>query len=353
MAKQTNVNLNPTTGAVAMFEWSDFLVSSLGFEILEESDGSTYEADVPTNGRVITSGAGGAGGFANANAWTRIREPGGAGGREWTVQRDTANNTDWRIKFSSLDGFTGGSPGATQTPSAADEHVIFGSGSDASPTHTTFFGADGTYRFHLVGFDVAEDGVYPWYAFATVGGVPRTLWFVDSLDPDSYPALVGTRAAPTTGEPDPAMYVAAYHTGTPGSPFLVLPSSQQWGDRNNPPGRAWFAMNGSNGNTEAIANYSILSLQGSASFGDLAYPADAAGTDGLGPHPLDGSDVVVPVQYARTLGQATNVGPKGVSAHIKMKGVDRSYPDTLDISGERFVYAGHLLLPFENGATPL
>jgi len=350
MAKQSNVNLNPATGSVAMFEWTDFLVSSLGFEILEESDGTTYEADVPANGRQITSGAGGAGGFANANAWCRIREPGGAGGREWTVQRDTSNNTDWRLKFSSLDGFTGGTPGPTQTPSAADEFLLLGAGTDASPSHTTLFGGDGTYRWHLVGFDAAEDGVFPWYAYATVGGVPRTLWMVDSLDPDSYPALVGTRASPTSGEPDPAIYVARYDTATPGDQFEVKPSTDQWGNRTSSPGWAWFAMNGSNGNTEAVDRYSILSLSGSTSFGDLAYPADAAGVDGLGPHPLDGSD---PAQYARTLGMSTNVGPKGVSAHVKVKAVDRDYPDTLDLSGQRFVYVGDLLLPFENAATPL
>ena len=163
MAKQASVNLTPATGAVAIFDLMTFLAATLGWVVLEASDGSTYEADVPTNGNPITGGGAGAGGMANANAWFRIREPGGAGQREWTFQRDATNNTDWRVKMSALDGFTGGTPGATQTPSnATDEQILHGSGTDAAPVHAALFEADGTYRWHLVGFDVAEDTVWPF-----------------------------------------------------------------------------------------------------------------------------------------------------------------------------------------------
>ncbi len=302
-----------------------------------------------------SGGGAGAGGMANANAWFRIREPGGAGGREWTFQRDTVNNTDWRVKFSALDGFTGGTPGATQTPSAADEHVIFGSGTDASPTHTTLFPTDGTYRWHNVGFDVAEDGVYPWYAYSTINGtgVPRTLIMVDSLISGTYPALVGTRAAPTSGEPDPAVYLCAHDTLS--DPFILLANSTQWQDRTNPPGRAWYAMNGSNGETEAVVNMQAAALMFSTSFGDRGAPANAAGSDGFGANPLSGEDQLFDMPYGRPVALGSNPHFKGMSGHLRISGVDRTYPDTTTQSGETWVYTATdgLLLPFADGVTPL
>lgn len=356
MAKQASVNNSPATGAVAIFDLMTFLVASLAMEVLEASDGTTYEADVPTNGNPITGGGAGAGGMANANAWFRIREAGGAGGREWTFQRDNTNNTDWRVKFSALDGFTGGTPGATQTPSATDEHVIFGSGTDASPTHATMFTADGSYRWHLVGYDVAETGVYPWYAYATANGtgVPRTLIMVDSLESGTFPALVGTRATPTSGEPDPAIYVCAFDAST-FNPFLLTASSAEWQDRTSPPGRAWYAMNGSNGETEAVVNMQAGAMGFSSSFGDRGAPANAASSDGFGVNPLSGEDQIFDMPYGRPAGLASNVHYKGMSGHIKISGVDRAYPDTTTQSGETWTYTvtDGFLLPFADGVAPL
>lgn len=350
MAKQATVNSVPATGAVAIFELVDFLVSSLGFVQVDGSDGTTY----PTT---ITSGAAGAGGLGNANAWVRVREAAGGGNREWVFQRDASNNTDWRVKVSALDGFSGGTPGATQVPSATDEDVILGSGTDASPTHVALFDTDGSYRWHLIGFDVAEDTVYPWYAFAaeTGTGVPHTLIMVESLETGTYPALVGTRSAPTSGDSDAAVYCCRYDGGAGAENFQIFSGSGTWQDRTNPPGRCWYAMNGTNGETEALADIQASAIYYSTSFGDGGAPANTSSTDGFGIQPYSGQDQLFPTFFGRPAGLSTQVHGKGMSAHVRISGVDRSYPDTATIAGETWCYTATsgILIPFADGVTPL
>ncbi len=356
MAKQASVNLTPATGAVAIFDLMTFLAASLGFVVQEASDGSTYEADVPTNGNPITGGGSGAGGLANANAWFRIQEPPAGGSREWVFQRDATNNTDWRVKVSALDMFVGGTPDATEVPSAVDEDVMHGSGTDAAPVHAALFKGDGTYRWHLVGFDAAEDTVFPWYAYSSENGagIPRTLIMVESLASGSFPPLVGTRKVPTSGEPDSAIYVCA-HDGSGSAPFIVDDVSGQWQDRTAPPGRGWYAMNGSNGETELLVDWQASSIFYSQAFLDVGAPASAGSVDGFGTNPLTGQDQLFPTFFGRPLGLVSNVMGKGMSSHLRISGVDRSYPDTATEGGETWVYSAELglLLPFDDGVTPL
>jgi hypothetical protein len=112
-------------------------------------------------------------------------------------------------------------------------------------------------------------------------------------------------------------------------------------------------MNGSNGNSEAFVRFQAAAYYHSTSFADVGAPADVVQNDGYGPNPLDGSDGILPVLYGRPSGLASQVGTKGFSGHLRWKGVDRDYPDSVDVSGERFCYAGDLLIPFKNGTTPL
>jgi hypothetical protein len=82
--------------------------------------------------------------------------------KQFCVQRGTTNQL-WRVKYSPVNGFSLGTPGVTQTPSASDEKIILGGGTDAAPTFATLFaGADGSYRQ-----EVAADVASP-YGFYSV-----------------------------------------------------------------------------------------------------------------------------------------------------------------------------------------
>ncbi len=180
----------PATGAVAMYELVALLVS-VGWSVLASSDGTTYNS----SGMAISSGASGAGGFANNSAWVRIRMPGGAGAQEYTIQRGTTNLV-WRIKRSRTNPFNGGSPGATQTPSATNEGVVIGGGTDAAPTFATFHATDNTYRWHCAADNAAPYGFWSG-AYPVGGGNPGAVLILDPLsftppgDADPYLLCVG------------------------------------------------------------------------------------------------------------------------------------------------------------------
>ncbi|HEY5657784.1 MAG TPA: hypothetical protein VIY27_08330 [Myxococcota bacterium] len=337
MTKQASVNGLPATGSIAMYDLMEFLRASLGFTITISGDGiaafDNTGTDVFTNG-----GVAGANGMGNNNAHFTAQDP--AGGYEWCFQRSTTD-INWEIVVSALDGFTGGN--ATTRPTATDEQVIH---------NASILPANATYRWHLVGFDAAETGVYPWFAYATLTGtgIPNTLIAHESLDPASFPALVGTRAAPTTGEPDPSIYVAGLSASS--STFLVTTAAGAWLGT-TPPCDGWYCMNGTNSQTEAFVNMFGSTYAGSPSFADDYAPADSASNDGIGPDPRDGSDPMLPMLVGRVARLAAQVGHKGLTAHMRLKGTDREYPDTLDLGSERFVYAGDFLLPFANATTPL
>jgi hypothetical protein len=112
---------NPRLG---IFQLKQFLKTA-GWTCPASGDGSTYFSS--SDG--ITSGASGAGGLDNTNAWFRLTGPDGV--REVTFQRTTSSA--FRCKTANLP-FTGGSPSATQTPSASGEVIRLGSGTDAAPT---------------------------------------------------------------------------------------------------------------------------------------------------------------------------------------------------------------------------
>lgn len=140
MAWTVGINgTTPATGAVAMWEVISMLVAA-GATILSCGDGSTYDA----TGALITSGAINAGGLGNTNAWVRLALN---GGRQITIQRGTSN-ISWRLKYSAQSGFSGGTPSATQTPTAVDQVIRYGGGTDASPTFVNLFPADNTYRLY-------------------------------------------------------------------------------------------------------------------------------------------------------------------------------------------------------------
>jgi len=336
MAKVSTVNLSPATGAIAMFNLLVFLRDQMGFSITQTSDGTTPGTNT------ITSGAAVAGGLGNNDAYFTAVDPGG----EYSVciQRATTN-INWEIAVSALDGFTGG--GATTRPTATDEQSIH---------NTTFFLTDGTYRQHLTGDTTpigATVGVYPWRCWTNTNGSgnPYSILAHEPLAVGSYPELVGTRAVPTTGEPDPSLWIIGASGNIPSNPFALTITVGAW-QGGTTAVRSWFCMNGTNGQSESFVSFQGAMYDHSPANSDHSYPQYDA-SSGVGTDPRDGADSGVPILLARVTRLATQVGPKGFTATIRLQGIDRDYPDSIDVGGERFVYCNDLLIPFENGTTPL
>lgn len=303
MAKFADVN-TIGTGAAATFKLKAVLKSA-GWTVPSSSDGLTYNA----SGDQITAATSGAGGMANNNAWYVVREPGSR--REWCVQRGTAN-TAYRIKYSALSHFTGGSPGATRTPAAVDEQVLLGSGTDAAPGFVSIFAADSTYRIHIIANSTPIGGVYPFNMFATAtpgstfaGGA---LW-QEPMAPGSYDAA--------DGDPCIIGFVA-----TGGSIDQMLTTGS----------RGWLAYG-----------------TGSAVWLSSVTGANADFTGSLPPDLVNGKDV-----NGRPLYKGTSGGTrfKGYGALIAMRGPSRAYPATANRTSDAYVYLSNMVLPYADNTEP-
>lgn len=147
------VDQTPATGAAALFNLLTAALTPVG--------GPSFAWTVPTSG----SGTGGvyaqlgnvissASVLTNAAAWFVLQLPAyqvspynasASLYRQLCFQRG-ADNASWRVKYSARAKFVQGTPAPGQTPSAADEQVLLGGGTDGAPTYGTLFPADGTYR---------------------------------------------------------------------------------------------------------------------------------------------------------------------------------------------------------------
>src|SRR5438105_8609285 len=299
MALLFTPNLLPATGAEAIFKLKTALKNA-GWTVLRSSDGTTYNS----SGDQITVAGSGAGGMANNLAWSVIRQPAGtqapfSGTRQLCVQRQSSGNTQWRVKYSYSAGFSGGSPGATQTPSATDEQILYGGGTDASPTFTTLFNSDGLYNLHIAVGNVEPFGFWS-VAYPTGGGNPNHVFMMDpmqagfpSQEDDPYVFFLN-QAGPFTG--GVSMNLAGYSTG----------SSQ---------GPKGFLKHGLAGEGFVLIPGMFYAQTPSLT---LVVP------DGAGTNPASGKDDLLPVLYARNNGQTAPIGFKGVSTFMHFRSAARA-----------------------------
>jgi len=341
MAKYTDVNTD-VGGTIAIFKLKE-LLKSAGWTVPSSSDGLTYNA----SGDQITHSSSGANGIANAGSWFRIRDPGDS--HEWCFQYGSPSGS-WRIKISPLDRFVGGSPGATQVPSATDGKILWGGGTDASPTYATIFGNWMTFKVHIIAQSTPVGNsppVYGFWLFTTdnTTGAYYTMICQDPIDPETTAPLKGSRSNPESGDVDPVVYICGYDADI----AEITTIAGSFGSSTTA-GNAWFNYNYSG---ERIGSIGICFIDGYAG----RYFQGNSSSDGLGANPYDGKEDMLPVIWAAPRGFFSYpAGYKGVSKYLRSRSVWRawpSYPNTINLSSNSYVCLGDLLIPWEDGTTPL
>lgn len=253
------------------------LLKSAGWTVTKSSDGTTYNS----SGDEITGGNSGANGFNNSLAWYVIVAP--DSGRAFCVQHITGGADSWRVKYAVDDLFTGGSPSATQVPSATDEiagsaNHLLGGGTDASPTGDAWFpgcttlmgGADqdAPYGFWFAGFS----GANPQYAWVLdpIAGAGRP---VEDVDPyliyiEGSANAYGFQLSEETG--GPACWFAKGLGGEAWAVCRILEYHTRNGDVRVISSN--MGNNIHNGGTDLVAGFAGRHFTGSAPVSGKGYP---------------------------------------------------------------------------------
>lgn len=308
-----SVNLSPATGAVAMYIFKEFL-KQLGWTVQSSADGSSYSADSD----IITSGNSGANGFGNNSAWFCARDPSGL--REMVVQRGTGNTT-WRMKWSHVARFTGGSPSATVPPTATDQQMV--AGTDV-PAYITLWAADAGYKLHMGG-DTA-DGSF-WLVAANTGAASTAKQLIYT------PLLSGSYPAEDT------------------APYVVQMANATWTAAN---------MGSLTVNTGGAQGYYKYGLSGEAWVNYRVYPIgfSTAGTallaNGVPVNAYTGGDNIFPAMAMRLAADGT-AGIKGFipTSHSYMDAQSRASGDVVDVGSSRYAVFNGYVVRWPAGVTPV
>lgn len=313
------------TGSQCMYQLLALLVAA-GWTVPRSSDGTTYNP----SGNQITSGNTGAGGLANTNAWFCIKMPtAGSTPREWCFQR-TTGNTLWRIKYSTASGgFNAGSPSATRVPAASAEAIMWGSGTDVSPTGIAFFSTDNSYWFQGGADNAAPYGCW----FASYSNSGRAMQSALMVDP-----VTGI-----TGDTDPYVYYVLGNTTTFGVSNQNGATSTDMNNSSTPPFKAWFFL-GLTGESFASLNAWTYGVVAGTTNYTVAMPG------GLNLDGWTSLDDNAPVPYGRPLTLGAPVGFKGISTLMQYVGPGRNTADTQG-SLSRIVLK-NVSLPWDGATTP-
>jgi len=323
------VNQSNVTGADAIFLLKTVLKEA-GWTVTSSGTGTGAGGSYSASGDIITTVAD----FTTRpRAWFVIQEPSGSGGRQWCWQRGT-NNVQWRVKISPTQGFTGGTPNLDTVPSATDEAIIHGGGTDANPGSTgwldttgltaALFDTDNTYSLHIVADDTPVgplgNQVYQfWLATVINTNYPRTLVCQEPLAVGTYTPLVGTRISTTSGDADPAMYACRPQVD---NRFFFEPGPT------------------TNFNSETTQTFRYFHNYTSGAHSGLTFAHDVLLGDNATPElsttPINSQDVILPIYIGRQGSAAagwttrtTLVGYKGCLNNIKRRSISRAVGTTI------------------------
>lgn len=330
MTFQFDTNSNPATGAVCMYKLIATLIAA-GWTKTRDSDGTTYSAV----GAQVTSGAAGANGLGNANAWVVLQAPAVGGQQRSICFQRGGTNLVWRWKYSYAAGFIGGAPDAVTVPSAADELVKYGGGTDGAPTFQQTIGNDGAMRFNCCAGDLTVGYAFWWNAFPT-GNAATTHYgmLLEIMSPASYPS-------PDDLDPAVLYAVTANGTTTAFGTDLFQTTATVHGLFNN-------------GGTP-VFKVAPPGVYYNPATGFYIAPAYTPGF-GTGQNSWTAKDDGVPMLYGRAAGGATApYGQKGYGRMAKWATVYRANYDTNDVASagaKDWLFINGILLPWD-GSTPI
>ena len=244
------------------------------------------------------------------------------GGHHITIQPTISTNLV-RVKISPSAGFLGGTPDCQTTPTATDEGVYRGSGTDASPVGLIALTSALNFPQYMQFVGDPETGAFVVHGHrSTSGGTGFSLctmaWLFDPLLPGTYP----------TEDPHPFIFYATGSTQDVWS-YTFLGSSST----NTPQGR---------GPDGVIAAHAALRYGTNAG---IMVPAFSMA------NPYSTKDIAWPIIYGRDSTTLTSGGFKGRSSIIRWIGRRGRYGDRCVINGEVFINAGDVLIPWPDTAT--
>jgi hypothetical protein len=313
MAFTFTTNQTPATGAVAVYTFITRLLAA-GFTKVKDSDGTTYSS----SGAQITSGASGAGGLGNNSAYVNLRWPSGT--REIVIQRGTTDLV-WRVTYSPT-AFSSGSPSATVVPSGADSSIVLGGGTDGSPTFSSWFSTNGTYRQQM-GADSASPYGFWMACYPTGGGAPNA----------------GIVFDPLTSTPVEDTDPVVFHIATTGGNAFTA---------------AGLGSNTASTTTTRVCGWLAFGFGGSfVSLPACTYTAtgNVVVPGGLPTNPHNSKDNGIPIFYMRRSAETAPQGYKGQSTLMKWTGTTRTTGTTL-ASLTRIVLSD-VSLPWDGSTTPV
>lgn len=299
--------------------------------------GSTWNNNV--NQDYFTFAAAGTSG-----AWVRLREPSGAGGREYILMRGSASR-GIIIKYSRSSGFTSGAgPTTCPTTVAGGDGVVWigsatsngvatpgysatGSGSNsydqAVTTAAQQYSLDSITSGYMtcVASDTPVNGVYGWWclSYGFGGSGFTSLLFTEGVDticaiPTDYDPSIRQYGAPGSNNwrayNAPAGYLAQYWDGYP-SPWALNPTNAIYRTNTSAMSSAYYTFNNA---------------------GAIAYPAwpmgDATGTSALSPYNRKSLFMPMLVATSNNTGQV----PKGFTSGVRNTKGSFNFGDTFDLT---------------------
>lgn len=299
------------------------LLKSVGWIVQASSDGTTYNA----TGDIITSFSSGAGGLGNNTAWFRITTP---NQKEEFVWQRGGNTQSYRLKWSPLSKFIGGTPGTTRTPAAGDETFIFGGGTDTAPSYNGSFGTVSNYRIYM-GADA--DAPYGWYISVIQpagysGGTGASMPFFMFFD--------GLSQTETT---DPCKSIVV--SGVSSTGIITSYSSSTDTTLTSSGTRCVSRIISASTGNEASIGFAMLTLGESSTL----YAGNCMG------NPINNREEILPIAFGRRAALVTP-GFKGFCTTYRVLGSNKAHGDTITVNTTRDrIIIGQFVLPWD-GSVP-